>query len=272
MKKSLVVVSVAILAACTTAVAALDLGDNSSQWAYDGECDDPRFEGPGVAATLLEQDRYHDAADCGRLLSEGRIWLRGTGGGSSYVNGINMGNNTSQWAYDGECDDPRFEGPGEASSPQDENRYRDAADCGRLLSEGRIWLRSGGGGGGSSYVNGINMGDNTSQWANDGECDDPRFAGPGTASTLLEADRYHDAADCGSLLSQGRIWLRDGGGSHVQSGVNFGDNSSQWAFDGECDDPRFAGPGTASTLIEADRYHDAADCSALMAQGRVWLR
>ena len=31
-----------------------DFGDNTSQWANDGECDDPRFEGEGAAETLLD--------------------------------------------------------------------------------------------------------------------------------------------------------------------------------------------------------------------------
>lgn len=54
----------------------------------------------------------------------------------------------------------------------------------------------------------IEWGDNTSQWANDNECDDPRFAGPGMHSILLDEDRYHDASDCRRLYEQGRIYLR----------------------------------------------------------------
>jgi hypothetical protein len=53
-----------------------DFGDDKSQWAKDGECDDPRFEGEGSAATLLEEDRGHDATDCRKLLQSGRIALR----------------------------------------------------------------------------------------------------------------------------------------------------------------------------------------------------
>jgi hypothetical protein len=54
------------------------------------------------------------------------------------------------------------------------------------------------------------FGDNTSEWADDGECDDPRFEGEGAADTLLDEDRGHDAADCRSLFGQGRISLRNG--------------------------------------------------------------
>lgn len=54
----------------------------------------------------------------------------------------------------------------------------------------------------------IEWGDNTSQWANDGECDDPRFAGPGMAVSNNLGDRYHDANDCRLLYQQGAIYLR----------------------------------------------------------------
>jgi hypothetical protein len=53
-----------------------DFGDDSSRWANDGECDDPRFAGEGSADTLLDEDRGHDATDCRRLLKQGRIELR----------------------------------------------------------------------------------------------------------------------------------------------------------------------------------------------------
>lgn len=56
------------------------------------------------------------------------------------------------------------------------------------------------------------------------------------------------------------------------SNVDFGNNSSQWANDGECDDPRFEGNGMATVLVEADRGRDAADCEALFEAGRIQLR
>jgi hypothetical protein len=55
------------------------------------------------------------------------------------------------------------------------------------------------------------FGDDSSEWANDGECDDPRFMGDGSAETLLDADAHHDATDCRTLFAQGRIALRDSG-------------------------------------------------------------
>lgn len=53
---------------------------------------------------------------------------------------------------------------------------------------------------------------------------------------------------------------------------NFGDDSSQWAKDGECDDPRFQGEGSAETLLDADSGHDATDCRKLFGAGRIALR
>ena len=62
---------------------AIEFGDNSSDWAGDGECDDPRFAGRGMASTLLEEDRLHDADDCRELFSEGAIRLVADMRGSS---------------------------------------------------------------------------------------------------------------------------------------------------------------------------------------------
>jgi hypothetical protein len=74
----------AAVAVCLAAVpvelhAQTDFGDNSSHWANDGECDDPRFEGAGAADTLLEEDLGHDAADCRKLFDAGRVTLHTNG-------------------------------------------------------------------------------------------------------------------------------------------------------------------------------------------------
>ena len=53
-----------------------NFGDDSSQWAQDGECDDPRFQGNGMAATPVDGDRLRDATDCRDLFNLGRITLR----------------------------------------------------------------------------------------------------------------------------------------------------------------------------------------------------
>ncbi|QFT83833.1 hypothetical protein FIU88_02490 [Halomonas sp. THAF12] len=70
------------------------------------------------------------------------------------------------------------------------------------------WSGAGASSGSSRSSNGIEWGDNTSRWANDGECDDPRFAGPGVHSLNIDEDRYHDANDCRSLYEQGQVYLK----------------------------------------------------------------
>ncbi|MFP4518527.1 MAG: hypothetical protein ACLFQ5_03635 [Oceanicaulis sp.] len=54
----------------------VEFGDDSSTWANDGECDDPRFEGRGMAATLIAEDLGRDATDCKTLYDAGDIRLR----------------------------------------------------------------------------------------------------------------------------------------------------------------------------------------------------
>ena len=56
----------------------------------------------------------------------------------------------------------------------------------------------------------IDFGDDTSDWARDGECDDPRFRGTGMAGGLSDVDRGRDATDCRELFESGLITLRDG--------------------------------------------------------------
>lgn len=55
----------------------IDFGDNISNWANNGECDDPRFEGQGMAAFLIDSDIFHDANDCAALFNEDSIRLLG---------------------------------------------------------------------------------------------------------------------------------------------------------------------------------------------------
>lgn len=72
-----------LLAACQEQVVAqidgqtINFGDDSSQWANDAECDDPRFAGPGTHEVLLAEDIYRDATDCMKLLQAGLITYRG---------------------------------------------------------------------------------------------------------------------------------------------------------------------------------------------------
>lgn len=118
----------------------------------------------------------------------------------------------------------------------------------------------------------IAFGDDSSQWAFDGECDDPRFVGDGMAETLVAVDRYADASDCQTLFEAGHIRLREGDTTVLGGPVDFGVDTGEWVFDGECDDPRFVGEGMAEVLVEADRLADATDCRTLFEQGRIKLR
>ncbi len=125
---------------------------------------------------------------------------------------------------------------------------------------------------------GIDFGDNSSQWANDGECDDKRFSGAGMTSTiLLDSDVGHDANDCREAYEQGRLeYLGQKSNSKPfkqarhHGNIDFGDDGSRWANDGECDDKRFSGDGmTSTTLLDSDIGHDATDCRTAYEQGQL---
>jgi len=87
-----------------------------------------------------------------------------------------------------------------------------------------------------------------------------------------------DATDCRTLLDEGKISIRlvytpeyAAGAPYDGSDIDFGDNSSSYANDDECDDPRFEGPGTATTLLDSDRLADADDCRAAYEAGTIVL-
>ena len=137
--------AVAAAAGATTATAAtvptrsrlIDFGDDTSEYARDNECDDMRFDGPGMASGLTFRNRGRDAADCRRLYREGRVHLFGVDLDSGYVD---FGDDASSYSRDGECDDPRFEGRGLDELPIRRDRGHDATDCRRLYNAGRIRL------------------------------------------------------------------------------------------------------------------------------------
>ena len=244
---------------------AVEFGNNKSTWANDGECDDPRFEGNGMSGVLLEEDLGRDANDCRALFESGQISLIAAPEKGSIIAapGVDFGTNASEWADDGECDDPRFRGPGSADELVEADRMRDANDCSSLFAQGQITLIS------TRLGKNFDYGNNSSDWSNDGECDDPRFQGARMATTLLEEDLGRDADDCRTLFQSGEITLAPGGGA---SRVSFGDNSSEWSNDGECDDPRFEGTGMAATLLDEDIGRDANDCSTLYFNEQISIR
>jgi len=119
------------------------------------------------------------------------------------------------------------------------------------------------------------FGSDESEWSNDGECDDRRFTGAGMAAELSTQNIGKDATDCRDLASSGSIQLWDMTAA-VQatqcSALGFGNDSGDYALDGECDDPRFEGIGAASVLSQSDLMADATDCSALCGYGAIALR
>jgi hypothetical protein len=279
----------------TTTVAAgdIDYGDDTSDYANDSECDDPRFEGEGVDEILLSDDLGHDATDCRALVESGAITLIPVYG-SDYVAGapydtagIDFGDDSSSYANNDECDDPRFVGPGMASTVLDEDILHDATDCEAAFVAGTAMLkttppeppRDTSANEVSEIDPSISFGDNASEYANDGECDDPRFAGEKVADILLSADIEHDATDCRTLFDAGDItflavYRSDyaDGAPYETGDIDFGDNTSNYAKNDECDDPRFTGPGMASATLEEDTSHDAADCEAEFVAGMVILK
>ena len=131
-----------------------------------------------------------------------------------------------------------------------------------------------------------NFGDDASRFAKDGECDDMRFDGPGMSDTLLiDSDILHDATDCRAAFNQNRLRYLGGHrngrpaiassttATRDSSHIQWGNDTSKYAKDGECDDKRFTGAGMTTTpLLDSDIQHDATDCRAAFEQGRLTLR
>ncbi|MBE7732800.1 hypothetical protein [Devosia faecipullorum] len=253
----------------------IDFGDDSGEWANDGECDDPRFAGSGMAIELEDIDIARDASDCRAAFEDGAITLATDGEQSA---GLDFGDDSSEWANDQECDDPRFVGTGMAGSLSDDNRLRDASDCRNAFEDGSIILADDDVPANASaalasmaiLANRIDFGDDSGEWPHDGQCDDPDFVGPGAYSDPYDANRLGDASDCRSAFIAGTITLRTLNG--VAGGFNYGDDSSRWSNDGQCDDMRFTGPGMAKKLDREDIAADASDCRALEEEGDVSIR
>lgn len=128
---------------------------------------------------------------------------------------IDFGDDGGKYARDGECDDKRFSGVGMTETPLlDADVKHDASDCRSALNQGRLTFKGEGPEparyDSDSPVDRIIWGDDTGKYARDGECDDKRFAGAGMTDTpLLDSDIKHDATDCRSAFSQGRLTLRE---------------------------------------------------------------
>ncbi len=189
------------LAALAAAAEVTGGSANTCQWAFDGECDEARFQGNATEACTDGSDTF----DC-----QGHSLRQSVGAGDS-----------CEWARDGECDDARYVGNASGAC----TAGTDTTDCrGYALRSAQADPT------------------NSCQWAYDGECDEERFQGAATSA----CSDGTDSADC-------RGYTLVGGGRNDNS------NSCEWAFDGECDDARYRGNASAACAAGTD----AADCRGL---------
>lgn len=293
-----------------TDAAAVDFGDDSSKWAKDGECDDPRFSGTGSAVELVDADLLKDATDCKAAYDAGTVTVKDMGSTAtspttdtsptdieiaSPIDAIDFGDDSSEWANDGECDDPRFMGTGTSEELVNADIRKDATDCRAAYAAGTVSLKAAGATPTETSttptttpssptditiatpIDAIDFGDDSSEYAKDGECDDPRFTGRAMGAEPLQSNIRKDATDCRAAYAALTIKLNPGADTNVVETINtpptdpadidYGDDTSQWAKDDECDDPRFSGTGVADQLLDEDNGHDASDCRAAVAAG-----
>ena len=142
-KSKIVALLILLAAGCATAVAVDGLGNNTSRFANDSVCDDPRFKGEGMASSLDRDNIGRDASDCARLLRAGLITEVRTRDERdiSECSDIDFGFDRSDWERNDICDDPRFTGPGADDILRQSELLQDAVDCRRLCNAGRVWLR-----------------------------------------------------------------------------------------------------------------------------------
>ena len=241
----------------------VDFGDDSGLWAEDGECDDPRFEGAGMAGLLDDEDIMSDATDCREAYLAGDIRLIGQKARAPLLNkmperkkassaAVEYGDDDSLFAEDGECDDARFIGDAMAGAPYwAESMFHDATDCKAGMDAGKLRLR----GDGDPSIEEVT--DEEDLTEEDLDLLDELAA-------LLEGGEF-DPIDPANFDAPPADGIRF-------NGVNFGDDEGSFANDGECDDPRFTGEGmTGTTLLAEDAYHDATDCLTVWKQGGLEL-
>jgi|JI8StandDraft_2_1071088.scaffolds.fasta_scaffold249966_1 hypothetical protein len=117
----------------------------------------------------------------------------------------------------------------------------------------------------------VDFGDDSNEYANDGDCDDPRFAGPGMDGVMLTDDIGRDASDCRAEFEAGDIYMSPLFAKPAsRAAIIFGDNTSEFANNGECDDIRFVGPDTSGTIFLFESVgHDARDCRVAFEAGTL---
>lgn len=142
MRNSASIALVASLSLCVAGVSAaqtIEFGDNSSDYAHDGACDDARFIGPLTTSDNDWTAVGADAADCRAAVEAGaRMWFDPTKLQPTDCAAQDFGDDSSGEANDGYCDDPRYFGfTSGISFPEDEGR--DASDCLRQCAAGTLF-------------------------------------------------------------------------------------------------------------------------------------
>jgi hypothetical protein len=274
-----------------TDLTGIDFGDNSGPFSDDGECDDPRFTGPGAAAATFDGAEFTDAGDCSSLYLEGALTYIDPDSVDTGVavnsEGVNFGDNTGMFPDDGECDDPRFAGPGAAAFTSVDSELRDADDCRSLFESGQITLvaRAGASAPMSTTASTSSQASQPAATVQQTPAEEPYTVGipRGNINAATRED--------GSIFASGTVYGdTDNSGDRSRNPapgnandppnstrpapirtLDFGDNSSAYANDGECDDPRFEGSQMASVSIDEDRGKDADDCRAAYEAGTITL-
>ena len=120
----------------------------------------------------------------------------------------------------------------------------------------------------------INYGDDSSDFSNDGECDDPRFVGPATTDSPDWSSTGADATDCRQSVKAGaRYWFNTTEfHTPICSAEDFGDDSGMFSNDGACDDPRYFGFASGTILLVSDTKVDASDCRRACEFGLLFSR
>ncbi|MBR9834707.1 MAG: YbjN domain-containing protein [Alphaproteobacteria bacterium] len=108
-------------------------------------------------------------------------------------------------------------------------------------------------------VGNIDFGDDTGSDANDGVCDDGRFHPDGDDYNYTRRHVLRDATDCREAVQSGLKSLT----------LDFGDDSGDYTFDGECDDNRFTGAGRSILTTDSQVKKDASDCIAAYRDGKL---
>jgi hypothetical protein len=263
----------ALLTAMPALAQAPDFGSDTSVWANDGECDDPRFTGPGTSGMAMDANLMADATDCRTAFDAGTAQLI-EGQGAVVAGPAPAAPAPTAPAPDAKAAQIAAPAaPAEPTAPVDPAAPEAQAMAPVPGAKGAPAAPAAPAQTAAPVP--VNFGDDSSQYASDRECDDRRFVGQGMATALSSANIGHDATDCRALHDAGQIhvWNWSEAQAATQcTAINFGDNTGQYVNDGECDDPRFEGISVARMLNPSEIGHDAADCSQLCSFGTASLR